>query len=166
MPVLDGGSAGTGEGSIVKSDDGATVDAGDGAMEGQDDVPINQSGDTLKENTTIAENKTSQEKVQEAVQLAVADGTYSEKVTYNYHSGNETVEFEVSVENDTISDVSIAMFDPHDVSRGIITKFANALPDLVVGKKISDIQLPKNVAGSSLTSAAFQQYLGRLIEQN
>src|SRR3989338_1365326 len=143
-----------------------------------------EKNDTTKENTTKtgeenttmkkeeefkpeAENKTGMEKTEEAVNLAIADGTYTESVTYNYHSGSETVEMTVVVKNDIIEGVNIVPGpNAHNVTQKIVAGFTDALPDLVLGKKIDELDLPKNVGGSSLTTAAFKGYVERLVEEN
>lgn len=113
----------------------------------------------------VAENKTGFEKTKQAIETAVADGTYSKEVQYAYHSGTETVGFSVGVKGDVVTDVSVTPSpNPHKVSARIIKDFSDALPDLVVGKKITEIKLPKNVAGSSLTTAAFQQYVDGIVQ--
>jgi uncharacterized protein YceK len=133
----------------------------------------NTGGELIKENktgTVVTENKTGYEKTNESIALAVADGTYIENVTYPYHVGlpteaNETIEVKVTVEGDVITDVSItAMGTPHQYSAKLILGLNAALPDLVVGKKITELNIPKNVAGSSLTTAAFKGYLENLVE--
>ncbi len=110
------------------------------------------------------DTKTSYDKTQQAIATAVADGNYASNVTYQYHSGSETVEIKVSVKGDIITAASVtAQGQPTPVTAKIVGNFNNALPGLVVGKKITELNLPKNVAGSSLTNAAFQQYVAGLV---
>lgn len=115
---------------------------------------------------SAAGNKTSYEKMQEEIQQAVADGTYVKNVTYNYHSGPEIVEITLSVEGDVITDASIVSTggDQQPYSLQLISAVNGALPELVVGKKISELDIPKNVAGSSLTTAAFKGYVQEVID--
>lgn len=115
--------------------------------------------------TPTTEIKTGNDKINEAIAAAVADGTYSDKLTYAYHAGEETVDVEVSVKDDVITSASVKP-GPKAVNMSIkiINKFNAALPELVVGKKIDKLDIPKNVAGSSLTTAAFKEYLQKLIE--
>ncbi|MBI5224713.1 hypothetical protein HY989_02490 [Candidatus Micrarchaeota archaeon] len=112
----------------------------------------------------IAESKTGQEKIVESIELAVADGTYVEDSTYDRPNGNETVTFSITVENDIVKAVSITTHNPAPISAKIIQGFSDALPELVIGKKINELNLPKNVGGSSLSNAAFQKYVAKLIE--
>lgn len=112
-----------------------------------------------------ASTKTGEEIIDDTIAQAVADGEYSEDVTYAYHSGQETVKIQVTVKDDVITEASVAPDEnAANVSIKIIGNFNNALPELVVGKKITELEIPKNVAGSSLTTAAFKGYLEKLIE--
>jgi hypothetical protein len=114
----------------------------------------------------LADNRTGYEKTQEAIAAAVPDGTYSDDVTYAFHSGNETVEINVTVVNGTITGASVTGINPsNNVSAKIIGNFNSALPELVVGKKIDELDIPKNVAGSSLTTAAFKGYVEGLVAE-
>lgn len=128
-------------------------------------VQNNQSSsgnDTL----TVATNKTGYEQTNETIALAIADGTYTDNVRYAYHSGNTTVGFTVTVENDVVKAASAAPVNADPVSTTIIGNFNSALPELVVGKKISELNIPVNVAGSSLTTAAFKEYIGKIVAEN
>lgn len=131
----------------------------------QSQPPPNKSSDATTVNKTdiVADNKTAYDKTQQAIAQAVADGTYSDNVTYAYHSGNETVEIKVTVKGDVVTAASVSGINPVPISAKIISNFNNALPDLVVGKKITELAIPRNVAGSSLTTAAFRQYVNGLV---
>lgn len=114
-----------------------------------------------------AETKTSVEKTKEVIDKLIADGTYTDKLTYEYHSGNETVDVKITVEKDIVQEVSVsgASFSS-PTSEKIIKSYGEALPKLVIGKKIDQLNLSKNVAGSSLTNAAFKQYVDKIIKEN
>jgi len=112
----------------------------------------------------IADNKTGVDKVQTAIALAVADGTYSQNVTYAYHSGTEIVNMTIAVKDDVITAVSITGTPSNPISARFINGVNAALPELVVGKKINALDIPRQVAGSSLTTAAFKQYVADVIE--
>lgn len=117
---------------------------------------------TDKVNSSIADNKTAYDKNQTAIAKVIADGLYEANKTYRYHSGEVSVLFKVSVKDDVITEASATGNNADNVSTMIIGKFNRALPDLVVGKKINELSIPKNVAGSSLTTAAFKAYVGEL----
>ena len=129
-------------------------------------APPSDNGTVQKKPGIVADNKTGYEKTQQTITQVIADGTYVKEIQYPYHSGNTTVDVKVTVKNDTVTSVSVAGVNADKISMKIIGNFAAALPDLVVGKKISDIKLPRNVAGSSLTSAVFQQYVNSLVQNH
>ena len=111
----------------------------------------------------LAENKTGYDKTQSAIASAVADGNYDANVSYAYHSGTETVEIKLSVKDGVITAASVTGINPAMMSARIISNFNGALPGLVVGKRIDQLDIPRNVAGSSLTTAAFKQYVDGLV---
>jgi hypothetical protein len=114
--------------------------------------------------TPTAETKTGQDTIEASVAAAIADGTYAEDSTYNYHSGNETVTFTVTIKDDKIAEVTATPHNPAPMSAKMIAGFNGGIMDIVRGKKIEDINIPKNIGGSSLTTAAFKGYLNKLIE--
>lgn len=118
--------------------------------------------------TNTSDNKTGVEKIEEAVAQAIADGTYTNQVEYAYHSGSEIVTITVKTQKDIVTEARVVPSggSSSPVSIRIINKFNDALPDLVVGKKITELNIPKNVAGSTLTTAAFKSYVERIVEQN
>lgn len=113
--------------------------------------------------SVIAENKTGNDKVNESILAAVKDGNYKTEVTYAYHKGVTTVDINITVKDGTVTDASVTPVNADPMSTRIVGGFNGALPDVVIGKKIADIHLSGNVAGSSLTSAAFQQYVDGLV---
>ena len=133
--------------------------------------PLPSDNQSVLGNNSIitAENKTGFDKNQDAIALALADGTYTDNVTYTYHptipekTGNETVTISITVKDGIITAASVEGNDPVPISKKIIDGVNAALPDLVVGKKITELNIPAQVAGSSLTTAAFKQYVGGLV---
>jgi len=95
----------------------------------------------------------------------IADGTYTEDVTYAYHSGTERVTISITTENDVVVAASVTPNDPNRTSERYINGVNAALPELVIGKKINEIELPKQISGSSLTTAALGQQLKDLVEK-
>ena len=137
--------------------EGQSIDnsmAGNTTMDGQ------AMNDEMK-----AENKSGFEKTQQEVANVVADGTYSKNVTYAYHNGTETIDVTLVVKGDVVESASIIPTGtPHPYSEKLINDVNAALPDLVVGKKIDELDIPANVAGSSLTTAAFKNYVQEVID--
>ena len=73
-----------------------------------------------KTGITTADNRTSYDKTQQAIVAAVADGTYFKEVQYAYHSGIETVDFNITVKNDIATSVSVNAPNPNMMSGRII----------------------------------------------
>ena len=127
--------------------------------------PSKQNGTTItdKVNSSISDNKTAYDKNQTVIAQLIADGTYVNDISYRYPRGTNTVTVDITVKNDTITAASVAGNNVDMMSARYISNFNSALPDLVVGKKINELSIPRNVAGSSLTTAAFAQYVNGLI---
>ncbi len=125
-------------------------------------TPLNES----KNVSMDATNKSEIQKTQQAIAQVIADGTYDDTVAYFTHVGQETVEIKVTTQGDVVTDASVTAVNADGMSQRYIGAFNSALPNLVVGKKISDISIPHTVSGSSLTSAAFAQHLQDLITQH
>jgi hypothetical protein len=117
--------------------------------------------------TTISENKTGYDNTSATIQqMLVADGTYSSMVTYETHAGSETVNITVTVENDTVTAASVTDNSPNSpISAQKIQALNNAIQttSLVLGQPINTISIPHNVAGSSLTTAAFAGFINNLL---
>lgn len=109
------------------------------------------------------DTKTEEEKAEDQVMNMLEDGVHVAEVSYSNPSGVDTMEVSITTENDVITAVSLTpVGEPHKVSLDKINAVNGALPELVVGKNIADIQLPNNVAGSSLTTAAVQKHIESL----
>ena len=126
----------------------------------------NSSGTPVLANKTdvIGDNKTAYDKTNQTIVQLIADGTYSDNVTYAQPKGNDTVSISVTVNGGIITAASVVGIGPDSFSAKYQEGFNAALPDLVIGKKINELSIPKQVAGSSLTTAAFKQYVGSLVQ--
>lgn len=142
---------------------GTDAGAQDAKMPGG--LPVEEPAVTEVANT--ADSRSGYDKIAQTV-AAVADGIYERQARYTYHKGLstegvETVDFKVTVKGDVITGVSVTAENPVPISKKIIGSFSDALPGLVVGKKITEVKMAKNVAGSSLTSAAFQLHIDDIV---
>lgn len=122
-------------------------------------------GKEKQDNGITTETKNAQQKYEETLASVIADGTYTENVTYAYHSGTETVDISVTVKDDVVLAASVTGINPNRISQRYIDGVNAALPDLVVGKKINQLNLPTQISGSSLTTAAFKQEIENMIER-
>jgi uncharacterized protein with FMN-binding domain len=90
-----------------------------------------------------------------------ADGTYDAEGAYTAPSGLAAITVSIKLVDDAVSWVHVApgtfVGDPFTFQ----DKFAKAVPDLVVGKDLDDVSVSR-VAGSSLTSLAFNQAIDKI----
>jgi len=112
-----------------------------------------------------ANNKTGYEQTQATITQAIADGAYAKNLSYEIYGNSDTVEIRLGIKNDVIESASLEIISAGDKSKKYIGNFASALPDLVVGKKITELNLPVQVSGSSITTRAFKQYVEELIQK-
>ena len=125
-------------------------------------APEEADDEVVEVNLEKEDSRSDQEVAEEEAALLVADGTYTDRVEYQNPSGSDEFDITVTVENDVVQDISLIGIDPHPVSSNYINGVAGEIADLVVGKNIGDIELPKQISGSSLTTAAVQNYLDDL----
>ncbi|MFT4310592.1 MAG: hypothetical protein ACMXYC_03095 [Candidatus Woesearchaeota archaeon] len=111
----------------------------------------------------VADTRPEEEQQQEVLLQLVEDGTYEDEVTYRYHSGTETMIVTVSIENDIITGIGLQGIDSHPTSANLIAQVHEALPDLVVGKRIDEVDIPARIGGSSLTAQAVKQHLENFV---
>jgi hypothetical protein len=93
----------------------------------------------------------------------VPNGMHEAQEQYAYHAGVNTIDIAVGTENAIIENISVtAVGNVDPMSARFISAVDAALPNLVVGKKIDQVNLPTQVSGSSLTTAAVNSYLHSL----
>ena len=139
-------------------------------------VDVSDSGDELKEvsktdddkiivGLDVPDKKSEEERSQELLMQVIEDGNYVDEVSYGAHDGVEIVTIDITVEGDVIMDASVTPSDDaHKVSKKYINGVNDALLDLVIGKKIDEIELPKQISGSSITTAALGEQLQNLVD--
>lgn len=113
----------------------------------------------------MTDKKSVQEQTQEKINILLADGIYTDTVEYRYHSGSEKVVITIDVKDDIVTSASVIGIHPHRTSKSYQESFNSALPKLVVGKRIDQLDIPKQVSGGSLTVAAFKKYVDGLIKK-
>lgn len=111
----------------------------------------------------LNDTKTSYDKTQQVINHLIADGVYANPVDYRSPGGQNQMTVSVTVANDVVTAVSLTPVTADPKSTMYMNNFNRNVQPLVVGKKINEIKLPHNVAGSSLTSGAFQQYIDSLL---
>jgi len=113
----------------------------------------------------MSDNKTGYDKTQAVIVNAIADGTYMEPVSYVSPGGIDELVISLAVKDDIITSVALEAITANNISSNYVANYNKNIQPLVIGKKINELNLPANVAGSSLTNAAFKQYVEGLIEK-
>ncbi|MFT4231123.1 MAG: FMN-binding protein [Microbacterium sp.] len=96
--------------------------------------------------------------------VSYADGTYTAEGTYSTPESVETISVTLTLEDDTISAVDVVGDPQEPESVEYQGKFIGGIADEVVGKDIDEISVSR-VAGSSLTSAGFNQAVEEIRQQ-
>ena len=92
---------------------------------------------------------------------AYADGDYSAEGSYTNPGGESTVKVDLTINDGTISDITVTPEAQNGTSKQYQEKFAGGVADEVVGKSLDDIKVSK-VAGSSLTSEGFNKAIEQI----
>lgn len=89
------------------------------------------------------------------------DGTYSATGDYTSPGGQESIDVELTLAGNKITDVTVTPHPAAGTSVQYQTEFADNFKPLVVGKAINEVSLSR-VAGSSLTSTGFNDALDQI----
>ena len=124
--------------------------------------PAQQESDSAIDNST----NTSETQANSAQQPTSTYKNGSYTVTGNYISpaGPESINVSLTLENDVVTDATVVAAAINPVSVKMQTAFIGGYKDLVVGKKIDEVQLDK-VSGSSLTPKGFNDALVKIKAQ-
>jgi uncharacterized protein with FMN-binding domain len=93
-----------------------------------------------------------------------ADGTYTADGSYQAPSGTESITVEVTLADDTITDVQVTGHASDPTAKGHQAEFIGGIADQVVGKDIDTLNVTK-ISGSSLTSGGFKIAIAAIKEQ-
>ncbi len=131
-------------------------------------APVSAAAPVLSNSSFAAsDNKTGYDKTKATIAAIVPDGTYENNISYTNPSGTDIADIKISVQGDVITAASVTLNgNPNRISTKLAGNFNDALPALVVGKKINELNIPRNVAGSSLTTAAFKGYVDQLVQNH
>lgn len=96
--------------------------------------------------------------------LLIADGTYSEDLYYDipHHTTQDQVHLDMVISEGVVDSISLTAVKVDHESNSYINALNSALQTLVVGKSISEVELPDIVAGASLTTPALKEKLESL----
>lgn len=99
-----------------------------------------------------------------AATTAYKDGTYAASGSYRTPLSTETIAVTLTVQSDTVSDVSIQQVPQNRDAVVYQAAFRQNYKPFVVGKKLTDLRLSR-VSGSSLTSIGFNEALDQIKAQ-
>jgi len=93
-----------------------------------------------------------------------ADGTYTAEGSYRTPETVETIDVTLTIADDTVTDVEVVGDPLAPESKNFQGQFIAGISDVVVGKKLDELQVDR-VAGSSLTSGGFDQAVVRIKDE-
>ena len=105
--------------------------------------------------------KTTKPPVKATATSPYKDGTYVAMGTYQVHAGPEEIEIAVTLKDGLITSTSFKGTPKLPMSKRFMDMFDQNYKPMVVGKKISEIQLTK-VSGSSLTPQGFNNAIEKI----
>jgi uncharacterized protein with FMN-binding domain len=98
------------------------------------------------------------------VDASYKDGTYTADGSYQAPSGTESITVELTLADDTVTDITVTPHATDPTAKGMQTDFASGIADQVVGQDIDKLQVTR-VSGSSLTSGGFKIAIAAIKEQ-
>ncbi len=123
-----------------------------------------------KPSTSVEEDKgdrrSLEEKVQDSFVSMVVDGDYVQNLTYKVPNGEARISVEVLIEKGVVKKFTLSPLNGnHEISNNYIANAQEKLLTLIIGKRVEDITIPKNVGGSSLTTGAVKRYFESLLSK-
>ncbi len=115
-----------------------------------------ETSETVTQKTTVAPSAAD-------ANATYKDGTYKATGSYQSPQGTDTIGVSVTLKSNVITAVTVTP-NSNEISGKWQTNFAKNVSAVVVGKKISDVQLT-NVSGSSLTPIGFNDALAQIKTQ-
>ena len=98
--------------------------------------------------------------------MMTGEKTLTYKTSYTNPSGSDEVGFSVMVDaNGMVTGVKVDVLAVNGISKNRQTAFATDLPQVITGKKFSELAPIDRVGGSSLTTGAFNAALPELKAQ-
>lgn len=146
-------------GVVYAKNAGKTEDA-DTSVATTDSNPTTTTPSTTEDTTTSDDTDTAAP----VATSAFKDGTYTASGSYATPESTEKITVTVTLKNDVIVDTSATANATKSDSKKYQARFISGYKSLVVGKKISDVQLD-SVSGSSLTSNGFNKALDQIEQQ-
>jgi uncharacterized protein with FMN-binding domain len=98
------------------------------------------------------------------VDESYTDGTYQADGSYQAPSGTESITVELTLADDTITDITVTPHATDPTASGMQANFAGGIAGQVVGQDIDQLNVTR-VSGSSLTSGGFKIAIAAIKEQ-
>jgi uncharacterized protein with FMN-binding domain len=98
------------------------------------------------------------------VDESYTDGSYTADGSYQAPSGTESITVELTLANDTITEITVTPHATDPTASGMQSSFAGGISDQVVGQDIDQLNVTR-VSGSSLTSGGFAIAIAAIKEQ-
>jgi uncharacterized protein with FMN-binding domain len=98
------------------------------------------------------------------VDESYTDGTYTADGSYQAPSGTESITVELTLADDTITDITVTPHATDPTASGMQANFAGGIAGQVVGQDIDRLDVTR-VSGSSLTSGGFKIAIAAIKEQ-
>lgn len=95
---------------------------------------------------------------------AYKDGTYTADGSYQAPSGTESITVELTLADDTITDITVTPHATDPTAKGHQAEFVGGIAEQTVGKDIDTLNVTR-VSGSSLTSGGFKIAIEAIKEQ-
>jgi uncharacterized protein with FMN-binding domain len=99
-----------------------------------------------------------------SVDESYTDGTYTADGSYQAPSGTESITVELTLADDTITDITVTPHATDPTASGMQSNFAGGIAGQVVGQDIDRLDVTR-VSGSSLTSGGFKIAIAAIKEQ-
>jgi uncharacterized protein with FMN-binding domain len=98
-----------------------------------------------------------------AVTGPYSNGDYDATADYQSPNGTETIDVELTLENDVITDITVTgkSVDPSPEVLRFQGEFEAGIADVVTGQNIDELNVHR-VGGSSLTSSGFNEAIERI----
>lgn len=116
------------------------------------------------ESSNNLENDTKLEKTDTTSTTEYKDGEYTAVGSYEAPPGMEKIGVTVTLKDGVITESSLDKLGKAEISKKMQAAFESGYKELVIGKKIDDIDLDV-VAGSSLTPNGFENALDQIKKQ-
>lgn len=141
----------------------------DFVFELEEDNSQNSSSDVSNSNLSDEVQRESVQeetlKQEEELKQLIADGVYSYEISFRQPDGIDYINLNFEVENGVVSSFEVEDVKVDRESRRYNRNFNDGVQDLVIGKKVEDINLPYKVSGASLTTRAVSEKLDEIKSQ-